>query len=80
VSNATKHQVYVAYRITDTHGYIIDHLIPLEIGGSNEIANLWPQPEKEARIKDKLEATLHHLVISHRIDLAPSFNVLGAPI
>jgi hypothetical protein len=70
VSNATKHQVYLAYGITDTHGYVIDHLIPLEIGGSNEVTNLWPQPKKEARIKDKLEETLHHLIISHRVDLA----------
>jgi hypothetical protein len=70
VSNAIKHQVYAEYGITHAGGYVIDHLIPLEIGGSNEIANLWPQPKDEARIKDELEKTLHHLVISHKVALA----------
>jgi hypothetical protein len=78
VSNATKHQVYLAYGITDTHGYVIDHLIPLEIGGSNEVTNLWPQPKKESRIKDKLEETLHHLIISHRVDLATAQQEVAA--
>jgi hypothetical protein len=24
--------------------YELDHLIPLELGGSNDLRNLWPQP------------------------------------
>jgi hypothetical protein len=27
--------------------YEVDHLVPLELGGSNDIANLWPQEYEE---------------------------------
>lgn len=47
----------------------VDHLISLELGGSNSTANLWPQPMKEARLKDKLEHRLNREVCSGRVDL-----------
>ena len=40
----------------------IDHLIPLELGGSNDIANLFPEPgfgTASYRVKDQLENRLH---------------------
>lgn len=45
VSTQTKRKVYDSYSIPETERseYTIDHLIPLSMGGSNEIANLWPQ-------------------------------------
>ena len=45
VSTATKKQVYSEYGITShTNGqYEVDHLISLELGGSNDIKNLWPE-------------------------------------
>jgi len=36
-------------------GYEFDHLIPLCAGGSDSLANLWPQPISEAKMKDVLE-------------------------
>jgi hypothetical protein len=30
----------------------LDDIIPVELGGKNVPANLWPQPIKEARVKD----------------------------
>lgn len=42
--------------------YEVDHLISLELGGSNDISNLWPEAyaiTNGARIKDKLENSLH---------------------
>src|SRR4051812_37888208 len=40
---ALKDDVYAAYNITShfTGQYEVDHLISLELGGSNDIANLW---------------------------------------
>lgn len=45
VNTATKQQVFDEYGIT-THTpgeYEVDHLVSLELGGSNDIANLWPE-------------------------------------
>jgi hypothetical protein len=50
----------------------IDHLISLEIGGSNDLKNLWPQPYKPipgAHEKDKLENWLHSQVCSGNMSL-----------
>ncbi|HVI91157.1 MAG TPA: hypothetical protein VM659_22855 [Dongiaceae bacterium] len=45
VPTAEKNTVYREYGITNhrTGEYEVDHLISLELGGSNDIANLWPQ-------------------------------------
>jgi hypothetical protein len=74
VPAAVKAQVYAEYGRRRETGICceVDHLIPLELGGSNRIVNLWPQPyvgEWNARRKDRLEARLHHLVCSGAIDL-----------
>jgi hypothetical protein len=47
----TKRQVYREYVITShvTGDYEIDHLISLELGGSNSIRNLWPESYRPSR-------------------------------
>ncbi len=43
----------------------IDHIVPLELGGANEIANLFPEPgsrNANYHVKDELENRLHDLV------------------
>ena len=45
----------------------IDHIVPLELGGSNVIANLFP--ERGYAAKDRLENRLHQLVCSGRMTL-----------
>lgn len=50
----------------------IDHIISLELGGSNDIANLFPEKAKPApgyKVKDKLENKLHSLVCSGSMSL-----------
>lgn len=50
----------------------LDHLISLELGGDNDVENLWPQAyagQWGARIKDKLENKLHVLVCAGTITL-----------
>ncbi len=75
VPQSVKDQVYAEYGITShaPGSYEVDHLISLELGGSNSIKNLWPEPyfgDLNAHIKDKLENKLHDLVCSGQVDLA----------
>ena len=71
-----KKQVYAEYGIQSHKpgDYEVDHLISLELGGSNSIKNLWPQSYKtqpwNAHVKDALENEMHVEVCSGRLDLA----------
>ncbi|MCL5733566.1 MAG: HNH endonuclease [Patescibacteria group bacterium] len=52
--------------------YEVDHLIPLALGGDNNIANLFPQPAKPEpgfREKDVVEIYLHNEVCAGNISL-----------
>jgi hypothetical protein len=77
VTDSTKRKVFAEYGLDpdkiDTSKYEIDHLISLELGGSNDIKNLWPQSyvtkPYNAHVKDVLENRLHHLVCSGKLDL-----------
>jgi hypothetical protein len=81
VPEATKRQVLRAYGVPANHqgicevdgGCEIDHLISLELGGSNDPANLWPQPYAgspwNAHVKDQLENRLHAMVCAGQIGL-----------
>ena len=70
------HQVYASYGIPypePSGTYELDHLVPLELGGDNADANLWPQPAAPVpgfHQKDQLENTMHSLVCSGRLGLA----------
>lgn len=46
VPDSLKNKVYALYGITNRSSgeYEIDHLISLQLGGSNDISNLWPEP------------------------------------
>lgn len=51
----------------------VDHLVPLELGGSNDLKNLWPQPDDPRpgdAEKDQLENELHHQVCAGKLSLA----------
>jgi hypothetical protein len=50
----------------------IDHIVSLELGGSNAIANLYPEPgagTADYHVKDRLENRLHELVCAGRLSL-----------
>jgi hypothetical protein len=74
VPDSEKNQVYAEYGIT-SHApgqYEVDHLVSLELGGSNDIANLWPElasPKPGFHEKDKVENYLHDQVCSGAIPL-----------
>jgi hypothetical protein len=71
VSTQTKHAVYVEYGIPKSaqRGYVIDHLVPLEVGGANDPRNLWPEPKADAKVKDRLEGQMHTGVCAGTISL-----------
>jgi hypothetical protein len=74
VSPALKRAVYRSYGIRRHRrgAYEVDHLVPLELGGANDIANLWPQPVSPPpgyHEKDGLENALHDLVCHGRASL-----------
>lgn len=68
VSTETKNKIYRDYGIfsREPKEYEIDHLISLQLGGSNDPKNLWPQSFRtfpyNALLKDKLEGRLNWLV------------------
>jgi hypothetical protein len=74
VTDAEKARVYARYGIAWVpYQHEIDHLISLELGGSNAIRNLWPEPYAGrwgARTKDVLENRMHTLVCSGQLSLA----------
>jgi hypothetical protein len=75
VPDSLKSDVYAEYGVrTRAPGqYEVDHLVSLELGGSNEIANLWPEPASPRpgfHEKDQVENYLHDQVCSGAIPLA----------
>ncbi|GCF11415.1 HNH endonuclease [Dictyobacter arantiisoli] len=74
VPTSEKTEVYREYGIMHhtTGQYEVDHLISLELGGSNDIANLWPEaasPTPGFHQKDQVENYLHDQVCSGKISL-----------
>ncbi len=74
VPDSEKNEVYAEYGIAHhTAGeYEVDHLISLELGGSNDIANLWPEPAEPRpgfHEKDQVENYLHLQMCSGAISL-----------
>jgi hypothetical protein len=74
VPQSVKNQAYQEYGITShkSGAYEVDHLISLELGGSNSIRNLWPESytgQWNAHTKDKLENKLHELVCNGSLDM-----------
>lgn len=75
VPQSEKNKVYAEYGIAShqTGQYEVDHLISLELGGSNDISNLWPEaanPKPGFHEKDKVENYLHSQVCSGAMTLA----------
>lgn len=74
VPESEKIQDYNEYGIShhSTGQYEVDHLVSLELGGSNDISNLWPElasPTPGFHEKDKVENYLHDQVCKGAISL-----------
>lgn len=82
VPDSVRKQVFAEYNIDPkANKFEIDHLISLEIGGTNDIKNLWPQSYEtlpwNAHIKDKLENRLHKMVCNNKITLEDAQTMIS---
>lgn len=82
VPPSLRRQVFKNYN-TDPNSdkFEVDHLISLELGGSNDIKNLWPESYTKlpytARAKDKLENKLHKLICTNKLDLKTAQQMIS---
>jgi hypothetical protein len=72
LSDGTKRRVFGAYHVARNArgGSTIDHLVPVELGGTNALANLWPVTKREARAKRVVVAKVVARVCAGEVDLA----------
>ena len=68
---------YPAYGVSHSKKSELDHLVSLELGGSNDIANLWPEVGKEPNPKDKVENDLHEAVCDGDVSLAAAQEAIA---
>lgn len=74
VPQSVKNKVYAAYGIKRhiTGEYEVDHLVSLQLGGSNDISNLWPEaasPKPGFHEKDTVENYVHDQICSGAMSL-----------
>ena len=77
VAAAVRDQVFASYGLAGVNrdDYELDHLVPLELGGSNDITNLWPETMHDpggngAFDKDLIEGQLRDAVCAKKLALA----------
>ena len=77
VPSSTERAVLQEYGLPSngsSQNYQIDYLVNPQLGGTNDIRNLWPEPYSDARwnaqAKDELERHLHQMVCNRTIDLS----------
>lgn len=81
VTSAERARVYAEYSVADLPGFAeVDHFIPLELGGSNDIANLWVEPYARpgAHEKDRVENYLHDHVCDAGLSLGDAQHMIVA--
>jgi hypothetical protein len=74
ISNKTGNAAFLNYRIygADRYKYVLDLLIPVNLGGNAEIKNVWPQLKNtkwSSYRKDALEDTLNWMICNAKITL-----------
>ena len=79
---AVKRQVFDRYGISpNALGYNVDHLIPVSLGGTNSLKNLWPQPlsgKWNYHMKNTLEKRLRKMVCSGELELEKAQREIAA--
>lgn len=82
VTVATKRKVFEEYGLdyaNHSGDYEVDHFVSLEIGGLNDLSNLWPQryaPKPGAREKDVVETHLHRVICKGQMSLSAAQAII----
>lgn len=64
------HEAYPAYGLKGDPTSELDHLVPLELGGANDAANLWPETGSIPNPKDSVEDALNRAVCDGQVSLS----------
>lgn len=91
VTDTAKRKMLAAYGLpcTQTSKVELDHLVPLSLGGSSDVRNLWPEPNVitpghtdaggyAANDKDIVEVYLFHAVCTHKAELGAAQDAIAA--
>lgn len=65
-----------AYGVTGVNE--LDHLVPLELGGSSDVSNLWPEPGPIPNPKDRIENAVRRAVCAGKVPLALAQHAMAA--
>lgn len=78
VSYWTKKDIYDDYRVpARCRGeYTVDHFVPLFMGGSNQIANLWPEHKLVKATRQHLEMELYTELKNGRITQTEALEII----
>ena len=69
---------YPAYSDAKSKRTELDHLVSLELGGSNDATNLWPESPPTPNPKDKVENALNAAVCDGRVTLAAAQDAIAS--
>ena len=83
--NWLRDRILQSYDLPPGHhpDYEIDHLIPLCLGGADDVSNLWPQPRRtiepewNAEAKDRLEAKLCTMVCAGTLEVGAAQEAIA---
>lgn len=77
-TDKAKKMLYPHYGVPTGTTSELDHLVSLELGGSNDVANLWPEVGKIPNPKDKVENDLHRAVCSGQVTLVAAQQAIAS--
>lgn len=81
VPESLKNKIYKSYNVIKVpYENECDHLVPLSIGGNNDISNLWIQKYNMtlgAYDKDKIENCFHRMVCDGTLDLREAQMIMA---
>lgn len=78
VSEHDRRQAFANYRLRwdRRDRYVVDHLVPRELAGADDIRNLWPQLKRQAKVKDREENRLHRAVCAGLVTLGDAQDAM----